>query len=98
MLMVCTLLEKAPLERAARDGQLMTYKHEGFWQYMNTVREKDRVYGDEIRTHPSLDGFLFLQVRIRKTFAVVIISGKCQSEGRLRSFMSTKNENRKCEN
>ena len=34
-----TQLEKAPLERAARAGQLMAYKHEGFWQCMDTVRE-----------------------------------------------------------
>ena len=27
-----TILERAPLERAARDGQLMAYKHTGFWQ------------------------------------------------------------------
>ena len=36
-----TVLEKEPLERAARDGQLMAYKHEGFWQCMDTVREKE---------------------------------------------------------
>jgi len=34
-----TVLEKAPLERAAREGQLMAYKHTGFWQCMDTVRE-----------------------------------------------------------
>ena len=36
-----TVLEKEPLERAARDGQLMAYKHAGFWQCMDTVREKE---------------------------------------------------------
>ncbi len=36
-----TILERAPLERAARDGQLMAYKHTGFWQCMDTVREKE---------------------------------------------------------
>ncbi|RKJ42000.1 glucose-1-phosphate cytidylyltransferase [Acutalibacter sp. 1XD8-33] len=35
------ILEKAPLESAARDGQLMAYKHTGFWQCMDTVREKN---------------------------------------------------------
>lgn len=35
-----TVLEKAPLETAAKLGQLMAYKHEGFWQCMDTVREK----------------------------------------------------------
>lgn len=32
--------ERAPLERLARDGQLMAYQHEGFWQPMDTLREK----------------------------------------------------------
>lgn len=36
-----TMLEKAPLETAARLGQMMAYKHEGFWQCMDTVREKE---------------------------------------------------------
>lgn len=36
-----SVLEKAPLETAARLRQLMAYKHEGFWQCMDTVREKD---------------------------------------------------------
>lgn len=35
------VLEKAPLESVAKEGQLMAYKHEGFWQCMDTVREKD---------------------------------------------------------
>lgn len=36
-----TVLEKTPLERAAKLGQLMAYKHEGFWQCMDTMREKE---------------------------------------------------------
>jgi glucose-1-phosphate cytidylyltransferase len=36
-----TVLEKAPLETVAKQGQLMAYKHEGFWQCMDTVREKE---------------------------------------------------------
>lgn len=36
-----TMLERGPLERAAKDGQLMAYKHMGFWQCMDTVREKE---------------------------------------------------------
>ena len=35
-----TILEKAPMERASKEGQLMAYKHSGFWQCMDTVREK----------------------------------------------------------
>jgi glucose-1-phosphate cytidylyltransferase len=32
--------EKEPLERLARDGQLMAYRHSDFWQCMDTIREK----------------------------------------------------------
>ncbi|QYO63540.1 glucose-1-phosphate cytidylyltransferase [Leptolyngbya sp. 7M] len=35
-----TLWEKEPLERLARDGQLMAYRHTSFWQCMDTLREK----------------------------------------------------------
>lgn len=38
-----TVLEKEPLETVARMGQLMAYKHEGFWQCMDTVREKEQL-------------------------------------------------------
>lgn len=32
--------EHAPLERLAAEGQLMAFKHESFWQCMDTLREK----------------------------------------------------------
>jgi glucose-1-phosphate cytidylyltransferase len=32
--------EKEPLERLAADGQLMAYRHEGFWQCMDTLRDR----------------------------------------------------------
>src|SRR5208282_1922687 len=35
-----TSLESDALERLAADGQLAAYKHEGFWQCMDTLREK----------------------------------------------------------
>lgn len=35
-----TILERRPLERLAADGQLMAYSHAGFWQPMDTLREK----------------------------------------------------------
>lgn len=35
-----TMLEKEPLERLAKDGQLMARKHIGFWQPMDTMRDK----------------------------------------------------------
>ena len=33
------ILEKGPLEKLALDGQLMAYRHPGFWQAMDTYRE-----------------------------------------------------------
>ncbi|MDO4490600.1 MAG: glucose-1-phosphate cytidylyltransferase [Lachnospiraceae bacterium] len=38
-----TVLEKKPLEEAARQGQLVAYKHKGFWQCMDTPREKKQL-------------------------------------------------------
>lgn len=35
-----TVWEQEPLVSLARDGQLMAYKHEGFWQPMDTLRDK----------------------------------------------------------
>jgi glucose-1-phosphate cytidylyltransferase len=32
--------EREPLERIANDGQLMAYRHEGFWQCMDSLRDK----------------------------------------------------------
>jgi glucose-1-phosphate cytidylyltransferase len=32
--------EREPVERLARDGQLMAYQHSGFWQAMDTLRDK----------------------------------------------------------
>jgi glucose-1-phosphate cytidylyltransferase len=31
--------ERAPMEKLAEDGQLYAYKHEGFWQCIDTVRD-----------------------------------------------------------
>ena len=35
-----TLFEKEPMEALANDGELMAYKHHGFWQPMDTLRDK----------------------------------------------------------
>jgi glucose-1-phosphate cytidylyltransferase len=35
-----TSLEREPLERLAADNQLMAFRHSGFWQPMDTLREK----------------------------------------------------------
>ena len=36
-----TVFEKEPLETLAKEGQLMSYTHEGFWQCMDNIREKN---------------------------------------------------------
>ncbi len=41
-----TTWEREPLERLAREGQLSAYKHKGFWQPMDTLR--DKVYLEEL--------------------------------------------------
>ncbi len=38
-----TVWEREPLEGLARDGQLGAYPHEGFWQPMDTLREKQQL-------------------------------------------------------
>ena len=35
------IFEQEPLRRLAEDGQLMSYKHRGFWQCMDNIREKE---------------------------------------------------------
>lgn len=36
-----TILERSPLEKAAEMGELMSYRHDGFWQCMDTKRDRD---------------------------------------------------------
>jgi len=38
-----TYLEKEPLEKVSQKKQLAAYKHEGFWQCMDTKRDKDKL-------------------------------------------------------
>lgn len=36
-----TIFETVPMERLASDEQLMSYRHNGFWQCMDSLREKN---------------------------------------------------------
>ena len=38
-----TYLEREPLEAATKKGQLIAFRHEGFWQCMDTKRDMDRL-------------------------------------------------------
>ena len=35
------MLEREPLEKLSKTGELMAYKHHDFWQCMDTIREKE---------------------------------------------------------
>jgi glucose-1-phosphate cytidylyltransferase len=36
-----TIWERDPVERLAREGQMMGYRHYGFWSCMDTLKEKN---------------------------------------------------------
>lgn len=38
-----TVFERGPLQRLAADGELMSYRHRGFWQCMDTKYEMDKL-------------------------------------------------------
>jgi glucose-1-phosphate cytidylyltransferase len=38
-----TMWEHAPMRRLVRDGQLSAFQHDGFWQCMDTLRDKMRL-------------------------------------------------------
>ena len=37
------IFEREPLEKLAQDGELFTYKHDGFWRCMDTLRDKKQL-------------------------------------------------------
>ena len=46
-----TYLEREPLERATKKGELFAYKHTGFWKCMDMKRDKDElevIYKDKV--------------------------------------------------
>jgi glucose-1-phosphate cytidylyltransferase len=38
-----TIWEEGPLEKLAKEGNLMAYKHQGFWMPMDTLRDKKKL-------------------------------------------------------
>ncbi len=38
-----SVFEKEPLRKLAEEGQLMSYQHKGYWQCMDTLREKNQL-------------------------------------------------------
>ena len=39
-----TYLEREPLEKVTSKKQLVAFKHNGFWQCMDTKRDKDKLH------------------------------------------------------
>lgn len=38
-----TIFEREPLEKLAKEGQLECFRHDGFWQCMDTMRDKEKL-------------------------------------------------------
>lgn len=38
-----TIFEREPMEKLAKDKELVAYKHSGFWQPMDTLRDKEQL-------------------------------------------------------
>ena len=38
-----TIFERAPLEKLVEDKELFTFKHDGFWKPMDTLRDKNQL-------------------------------------------------------
>ena len=38
-----TVWEREPMERLAREGQLSSFRHTGFWHAVDTLRDKNRL-------------------------------------------------------
>ena len=36
-----TIFERHPMKKLSKDGELMAFKHEKFWQCMDTLRDKN---------------------------------------------------------
>lgn len=38
-----TIFEREPMEKLAKDNQMMAFKHHGFWRPMDTLRDKNEL-------------------------------------------------------
>lgn len=38
-----TIFEREPMQKIAKNGQMKAFKHEGFWQCMDTIRDKTKL-------------------------------------------------------
>lgn len=46
-----TILERDPLENIAKEDELRAYKHDGFWQCMDTKRDREILEKESIKSH-----------------------------------------------
>ena len=65
-----TLLEREPLELACKKNQLYGFKHEGFWQCMDTKRDKDNL--EFLLKKGKLDLAYLIQMLVSNKFSVDI--------------------------
>ena len=78
-----TILEREPLERLAADGQLMAFRHEGFFQPMDTLRERDlleSLWAGGQRTMENLDMSFWEQRRVFVTGATGLLGSHLTAE------------------
>lgn len=59
------MFEREPMEQLAREGQLMCCKHNGFWQCMDTLRDKERLKALE-RLYCSLESVVGMMLDFYK--------------------------------
>ena len=68
------IFEQAPLEKLAEEGQLMSYCHRGFWQCMDTMREKIQL--ENLWTHgkaPWKVSFSFRFISNSMSFQILVV-------------------------
>lgn len=44
------MFEREPMEQLAKEGQIMCWKHNGFWQCMDTLRDKEKLENSGAQT------------------------------------------------
>ena len=69
-----TVFEQEPLRRLAETRELKAYKHNGFWQCMDTQREKRTVRRNDCKRRGTLDGVEQINVRVL-SWKKVLVTG-----------------------
>ena len=75
-----TIFERAPLENLAKDGELYSFKHYGFWKAMDTLRDKTQL--QEMWDKGNIPGF-WINMFLEDTFhgKSVLVTGHTGFKG-----------------